>query len=235
MPYPILLFDADGTLFDYKHAETWALTETFAQYGHRFEPAYSQLYRQVNDPLWDALEQGAITQDRLKVLRFERLFEELGFDVDPDAFSASYSHQLGMATLLGMATFLIDGAQELVVVLSADHRLLLLTNGLTEVQRPRFSASTIGRYFEGWVISEEVGVAKPDPRIFDIAFERLGQPDKKDVLIIGDSLSSDIAGGIGYGIDTCWYNPNGRQADPSLAVTYEITDLARLPAIVRSG
>lgn len=226
MVYSTLLFDADGTLFDYERAETWALSETFSQYGHRFEPGYIELYRQANGPLWDALERGEITQDRLKVLRFESLFEVLALEIDPEAFSTSYSRQLGQAT------FLIEGARDLVATLSARHRLLLLTNGLTDVQRPRFGASDIGHYFMDWVISEEVGVAKPDPRIFDIAFERLGKPDKRDVLIIGDSLSSDMAGGIAYGIDTCWYNPTGRQADPALPVTYQIQDLAQLPAIL---
>lgn len=226
MPYSTLLFDADGTLFDYDRAETWALSETFDHYGLRYEPDYNQLYRQINDPLWDALEKGETTQDRLKVLRFELLFEALGHDVDAASFSAAYSRQLGLAT------FLIDGAHELVVALSGRHRLLLLTNGLTDVQRPRFGASTIGHYFEDWVISEEVGVAKPDPRIFDIAFERLDRPDKRDVIIIGDSLTSDMAGGIKYGIDTCWYNPRRLEADPSLPLTYMIRDLSQLTAIV---
>ena len=111
--------------------------------------------------------------------------------------------------------------------------MLLLTNGLTDVQRPRFKASTIGHYFEDWVISEEVGVAKPDPRIFDIAFQRLGGPDRREVLIIGDSLTSDMAGGVAYGIDTCWYNPTGRAADPGLAITYQIQDLDQLPGLLR--
>ncbi|MGD2077627.1 MAG: YjjG family noncanonical pyrimidine nucleotidase [Chloroflexota bacterium] len=228
MTYSVILFDADGTLFDYDRAETWALTETFAQYGLRFEPAYSQVYRQVNDPLWDAFEQGTMTQDRLKVLRFELLFENLGFVVDAGSFSDAYSRQLGKAT------FLVDGASDLIAALSGRHRLLLLTNGLTDVQRPRFTASTIGRYFEDWVISEEVGVAKPDPRIFDIAFARLGQPARQEVLIVGDSLTSDMAGGFAYGIDTCWYNPTGRQADASLPVTYEIQNLAQLVDILNS-
>lgn len=226
MPYSTLLFDADGTLFDYERAETWALTETFNHYGLRFEPGHTQLYRQINDPLWDAFEQGTMTQKRLKVLRFELLFEALGHDVDAAAFSEAYSRQLGNAT------FLIDGAHDLVMALSGRHRLLLLTNGLADVQRPRFGASTIGRYFEEWVISEEVGVAKPDPRIFDIAFERLGRPPKDDVLIIGDSLTSDIAGGINYGIDTCWYNPAALDGIPALSATYEIRDLAQITAIV---
>jgi YjjG family noncanonical pyrimidine nucleotidase len=224
--YDTLLFDADGTLFDYDRAETWALSQTFAQYGHAFRPGYGELYRRVNGPLWDALEQGDVTQDRLKVLRFELLFDELGLAVDPAAFSESYSRQLGKGT------FLIDGALEIVAELSQDFRLFIITNGLTDVQRPRFSASAIGRYFVDWIISEEVGFAKPDPRLFDIAFERMGRPAKERVLIIGDSLTSDIAGGIAYGIDTCWFNPTGREADPTMPTTYEIRDLAQLPAML---
>jgi 2-haloacid dehalogenase len=229
MTYNALLFDADGTLFDYRRAETWALTETFAQYDLHFQPGHSQTYGQVNDPLWDAFERGEITQGRLKVLRFELLFQALGFEVDAAAFSDSYTRQLSQAT------FLVDGAYELVASLSGRHRMLLLTNGLTDVQRPRFSASSVGRFFEDWVISEEVGVAKPDPRIFDIAFQRLGRPDKGEVLIIGDSLTSDMAGGIAYGIATCWYNPSCLPAEPPLPVTYEIQDLSQLTAIVNGG
>ena len=224
--YHTLLFDADGTLFDYDRAETWALSETFAQYGQAFKPDYSDRYRRVNGPLWDALEQGNVTQDRLKVLRFELLFDQLGLAVDPAAFSDAYSRQLGKAT------FLVDGAENLVAQLSGDYRLFIITNGLTDVQRPRFAASAVGDYFVDWIISEEVGFAKPDPRIFDVAFERMGRPAKEGVLIIGDSLSSDIAGGIAYGIDTCWFNPTDREADPTMPITYEIRDLAELRTIL---
>lgn len=227
--YHTLLFDADGTLFDYDRAETWALSQTIAQYGQAFSPDYTQLYRQINDPLWDDFEQGAITQERLKVLRFELLFDSLEFDIDPTAFSVSYSRQLGKAT------FLIDGAQETVTALNGSYRLFIITNGLRDVQRPRFSASSIGRYFEDWVISEEVGFAKPDPRIFDVAFERMGWPAKDGVLIIGDSLTSDMAGGIAYGIDTCWYNPTGRDPDPRIPSTYEIRQLGQLLTVLNSS
>jgi len=112
--------------------------------------------------------------------------------------------------------------------LNSNVKLYLITNGLTIVQRPRIKNSTIGNYFEGIIISEEVGFAKPQKEIFDIAFDMMGNPNKDEVLIIGDSLSSDITGGINYGIDTCWYNPDLIEIDNDLNPTYEIQHLLNL-------
>ena len=113
--------------------------------------------------------------------------------------------------------------------------MVLLTNGLKAVQRPRFARSALRECFHDVVISEEVGFAKPDPRIFDIAFERMGQPAKEEVLMVGDSLNADIRGGIGYGIDTCWFNPEGapREGGSELAIRYEIRHLGELASLIR--
>ena len=108
-------------------------------------------------------------------------------------------------------------------------KLALITNGLKAVQRPRFAASALSEYFDVIVISEEEGVAKPDLRIFDIAFTRMGWPAKSDVLIVGDSLTSDIKGGSDYGIDTCWFNPNGNPRHLDMQIRYEIQHLSELP------
>ena len=106
-------------------------------------------------------------------------------------------------------------------------------DGLADVQRPRLAASPLLPYFESVTISDEVGVAKPDGRIFDTAFASMGHPAKREVLMIGDSLSSDMQGGINYGIDTCWYNPNGKQRPDGLSITYEIKELAELIQTLR--
>jgi len=107
-------------------------------------------------------------------------------------------------------------------------KIYLITNGLTVVQKPRIKNSVIGKYFDGVIISEEVGYAKPHKEIFDIAFNMMDNPEKNEVLIIGDSLTSDIAGGINYGIDTCWYNSFNNEVNDNIIPTYEIRELKEL-------
>jgi 2-haloacid dehalogenase len=110
--------------------------------------------------------------------------------------------------------------------------MMIITNGLADVQRPRFARSAIGDCFADLVISEEVGAAKPHNRIFDIAFEKMQFPKQDEVLIIGDSLSSDIEGGNNYGIDTCWFNPQREPGNEEVEPTYEITALGELLGLV---
>jgi 2-haloacid dehalogenase len=225
MTYKWLLFDMDDTLFDYDRAEESALRATFEQVGLAFDEDTLRVYRGINDQLWLDLEQGRVDAGRLKMLRFERLFAALEVDHDPPAFSARY---LGN---LGDCVFLIDGAEDIVRALGGSFNLGVITNGLTDVQRARLAKSGFDGYVKAVIISEEIGAAKPDAAIFDIAFERMGHPAKDEVLIVGDSLSSDIVGGLAYGIDTCWFNPAG-EPDGHPASTYEIRRLSDLLPIL---
>ena len=224
--YRWLLFDADNTLFDYDRAEREALTQTFAEIGRPVQAGLHEQYRQINGELWQAFEQGGVTQNFIKVQRFARLLDAAAIDADPAAMSKRYLHHLSQGD------FLIAGAEEVVRSLHGRYQMLLITNGLKEVQRPRIARSALAPYFDGLVISEEVGAAKPDGRIFDVAFDMMGRPEKSKVLMIGDSLSSDIAGGRAYGIDTCWFNPSGRPADPENNITYVIAELAQLASVL---
>lgn len=150
------------------------------------------------------------------------LFDAIGVDSDPDAFSRRYLANLALGTEL------VEGAEHLVKSLHGRVGLLLITNGLADVQRPRFARSTLGRFFSHVVISEEVGVAKPDPAIFDVAFAKMGTPRKADVLIVGDSLTSDIKGGLDYGIGTCWFNPGKKPNGSGVVPQYEVSELKDL-------
>lgn len=225
MRYRWLLFDADNTLFDYDKAEIKALSSTLQSMNHRFEPRYIEVYRQINGQMWLDFEQGKLSQDRLKVKRFELLLETISIEIDPVTVSNRYLRNLSESSDL------ILSAEETVKALCGKIGLVVITNGLKEVQRPRLARSAISDCFTDIVISEEVGASKPDRRIFDTAFSRMGYPSKDSVLIIGDSLTSDIKGGNDYGIDTCWFNRK-RFRNLDVDIQYEISQIGELLDIV---
>lgn len=224
--YPWLFFDADGTLFDYDRAEAIAFRKAFALLELHFEDRYLDVYQKINSQLWKSLERHEITPAVLRVRRFELLLEALQLEGSANDLNITYVEQLGLCTDL------IDGADEVLQALSKSSRIAIVTNGLEAVQRSRLMHSTIHPFISGLIISEEVGAAKPHPAFFDAAFARTGNPSKGDVLIIGDSLTSDIHGGVDYGIDTCWYNPTGGRKPESLSITYEIKSLPELLEIL---
>jgi YjjG family noncanonical pyrimidine nucleotidase len=174
---------------------------------------------EINKELWSDFEKGKISTENLRVKRFEILFSDLNVNYDPRQFSDSY------LMYLSNTTYLIEGAEDVLKSLSEKTGLILITNGIKEVQRSRLRKSTIKDYFSHIVISDEVGAAKPDKKIFEAAFKLINYPQKKDVLIIGDSLSSDIKGGNDYGIDTCWLNPSEKPYESANHAKHEIKHL----------
>jgi YjjG family noncanonical pyrimidine nucleotidase len=224
--YPWLFFDADGTLFDYNRAEATAFRKAFESLQFQFEENYLDMYQKINRDLWKALERHEVTPAVLRVRRFELLLEALQLAGSADDLNIAYVEQLGLCTDL------IDGAYEVLQTLDERSHIAIVTNGLEAVQRSRLMNSTIHPFITELIISEEVGAAKPHPAFFDAAFAMTGNPAKKDVLIIGDSLTSDMQGGADYGIDTCWYNPTGELKPQGRPVTYEIKDLHELFEII---
>ena len=228
--YSWLLFDADGTIFDFDRAEAQALQLTLAQASDRLGPeelaVYRQAFKRINGDLWRLFEDGGISQNTLKVARFAQLVDETGLHGDPQAMSAMYLANLALNSDL------LPGAESVLETLAGRYQMAIITNGLKAVQRPRFGRATIIAHFTAIIISDEVGVAKPDPRIFDAAFDEMDQPKREEVLIIGDSLTSDIAGGFNYGIDTCWYNPQERPRPADMIIQYEIQSLLQLPTVL---
>jgi len=218
-PFTWLILDADGTLLDFQRAEAVALGKTPIQMGVQVSGDFCDTYHAVNDSLWQEFEAGILCAHEVRTERFMRVFERLGMAGDSNAFSEAF-----LKNVIRESTF-IDGAKLLLDRLENRIGLVLLTNGFADVQRSRIARLGLVDTFDHVIISEEVGVAKPDRAIFEIAFERMGQPDKSSVLIMGDSLSSDIQGGLNYGIDTCWFNPDQRANTTGIKPTYEIKHL----------
>ncbi len=220
--YRWLLFDADGTLFDYDRAERAALEQVLGQIGVSTDPGHLAAYRRINQAMWQAVEKGEITPGMVKVRRFELLLEAIQVPYSPNALSAAYLE------CLANCSELLEDAGEVLGALRRKYQIAILTNGLKEVQRGRLSRSAIRPHISQIIISEEVGAAKPAREFFDQAFARLGHPSKREVLMVGDGWASDVQGAVQYGIDACWYNPGRKPRPANCEITREIAALREL-------
>lgn len=225
--YRALFFDADDTIFDYQKGEHEAFRSTADAFdlGDRLDEAH-ELYRKHNSAVWDALERGEITQDELKVERFRRMLHDLGADENRASDMSEY-----YIDRLSEQTHLMPGAEELIRDAAGRYLLVLVTNGLTSVQRRRFNAAPVTRHFRKILISEEIGIAKPDPAIFSAAFEEF-DITPSDVLLIGDSKSSDMGAAHNAGMDFCWLNLKDERAPDEYDPRYVISHLNELRPII---
>jgi 2-haloacid dehalogenase len=226
MKYTTLLFDADNTLWDFDLSEKFALFKVLDEEGIEFEPEHLDIWHVVNKLCWHQLEQGQLSAEDLRWVRFERFFEQLEKRADYQDMGLRYSFHLGSTD------FMLPGAKVLLEKLAVQRKLALITNGLKEVQRRRIQNTGIEEFFDVIIISDEIGVAKPSTAFFDYTFEVLGHPEKENTLVIGDSLNSDILGGNNYGLKTCWYNPNRLVANSGVVPHYQIQTLEELWGIV---
>lgn len=227
MKYEVIIFDADETLFDFKKSEREAFKNTMLKFDIEYDKNYHlKIYKEINTGIWKEFEQGLITQEKLKIERFKRLSDKLNIKFDEINFAKSYMEHLADAS------FLFDDSIDLIENLNKSYKLSIVTNGLTSVQDKRIRKSTIAKYFDAIVISEEILIAKPDPKIFEYTLKHMNFSDKSKVLMVGDSLTSDIQGGINFGVDTCWYNPNKIENKTSITPTYEISSFDELKSLL---
>ena len=224
--YDILLFDADDTLFDFQQSEREAFR---AVSGEKDSDALYQIYHRINDGLWKQLERGEIDRAGLQKRRFADLLAEIGMEGDGDDYNAKYVEALSNQSIL------LPESEEVVAALAPHCRLFLLTNGIAYVQRKRFFASSIAPYFEDLFISEEASSQKPEKAFYDYVEKRIPDFHKERALMIGDSLTSDMAGGQNAGIDTCFYNPRGTKVLDHIKVTYQIETLRDLLPLLGIG
>ena len=209
--FDIVLLDADETIFDFKKAEAYALCKMLKYFNVTFDDSCIKLYSEINLGLWKAYERGEVTRKGLQYARFEKFFSEIGISgIDPAVANEIYLSNLSDAS------FLIDGAEQFVRKLHKYCRIYIATNGLAKAQTGRLSKSEIKPFVDGIFISELMGTQKPDKEYFDYIFERLKIEDKSRVIIMGDSLTSDMQGGKNAGITTCLYSRSGDMVDSPL-------------------
>ncbi|SFE74348.1 YjjG family noncanonical pyrimidine nucleotidase [Alteribacillus iranensis] len=228
MTYKVILFDVDDTLFDFSMCEKSAFDQAFLDMEVTDAlQLYHQSYREISSRLWRELEEGNWSVGELGIERFRRLFLKHELKLDAEPFNQTY------LSCLAKEAHLVEGAVEACQHLS-QYRLAVITNGFKDVQLSRIQRSPLQNMFECIITSEEAGAQKPDASIFDYVFKklRLSNDDKKEVLILGDSLTSDMKGGHDYGIDTCWFNPSRKENNTGIEPTYEINKLAEVLEVV---
>lgn len=223
-----VLFDSDDTLLDFTMAEHIALNKTFKEIGIEPEEDTIKLYSEINKRHWEMLERGELTREQVLIKRFDRFFEAVRIEGDSLSTQKLYNHNLGIGH------YFIPGAVELLEKLYGKYKLYLVTNGNESVQVPRLKSADIGHFFEEIFISQRIGYDKPSIEFFNRCFEKMPAYNGDEMIIIGDSLTSDIKGGLNANIHTCWFNPHGKKGRADIVPEYTVKSLDEIPGLLES-
>ena len=223
-----LLLDLDDTILDFKMAERLAIPKTLSAFGVNVTEELLARYHAINKNCWEMLERGELTREEVGVRRFALVLAQEGVEGDAVACNALYLKNLAIGH------YFLPGAEKAVQSLHKKYRLYLASNGNASVQEGRLTSSNLYPYFEKIFISEYLGANKPSKEFFERSFAQIPDFDPKKAMIVGDSLTSDILGGINAGIATCWVNPDHKPGKPEIKPDYEIESIAQLEALLET-
>lgn len=229
MKYKTVLLDADGTLMDFHRSEDEAVREALKKSGICPDDEQVRTYSGINDSLWKMLERGEIRKEVLMYRRFELFCEYYGYTADAKRIGEDY--KLALST----KGYLLPGAEEFCATLSRYCRLYIVTNGVDFIQKGRYARVNLRPYIREVFISGEIGYEKPDVRYFEAVARKIPDFEKESTLIVGDSLTSDMRGGVNFGIDTCWYNPKGKEKPGDMALTFDARSFEEILRFVLEG
>ena len=223
-----LFLDLDDTILDFHKAEHLALSKTFRAFG--LDPTQQTLdrYTAINHAHWQRLERKELTREQVVVGRFRQLFEEKGITADPEAVALQYED------FLSVGHYFLPGAEEALQSLSKKYKLYLASNGTAKVQAGRLASANISRYFQEIFVSQQIGADKPSIEYFERCAAKIPGFDPQKALIAGDSLTSDIQGGINAGMTTVWVNYRGYPPREDIVADYEIGSIAQLEELLET-
>ena len=221
-----LFLDLDDTILDFHKAERIAISKTFQTFGLEPTEAVLDRYHVINRQHWERLEKGELTREQVLQGRFEVLFREMGRSADAAAIARTYEHNLSIGH------YFLPGAREALDSLGKHCRLYLASNGTASVQQGRLTSAGLYPVFEKVFVSQELGFNKPSIEFFNACTRQIPGFDPKKAMMVGDSLTSDIQGGINAGMATCWVNPTHAPGRPDIRPDYEITALSELEGLL---
>ncbi len=222
----ILFIDLDNTLIDFNECARHSIINAFKELGFDYSPVVFDTFIEENVKIWKRLERGEITKPELRANRWNIILARLGIDFDGTILEEMFEN--GVA----QGAYAVEGAYELLDYLQDKYEMYIVSNGFRFVQESRLKIGNFNKYFKDIFVSEDIGIPKPAKEFFDYCFESLGNPDKKDIMLIGDSLTADIKGGCDYGIDTIWFNKNGEENFFPVKPTYTVNKLSDIKNIL---
>ncbi len=223
--YTTVLLDMDNTIFDFDKDERQSLIKTFEENFIPISKKTLTRYSQINDSLWKKFEKGEITKEDIKNTRFQIFIDEFGFKPNKTAREINDCY----ANHLAHSGNLIDGATELCLKLKkAGYKLYFVTNGIETTQKFRIEKTGFDKILDGVFISESIGFQKPMKEFFDYVFEHIEEKDKSKMILIGDSLTSDIKGALDCTLDCVWFNKKRNENSLALIPTYEFTSFEQI-------
>lgn len=221
-----VLIDIDGTLLDFNKCAKASIISTFKDFNIDYPEDFYSTFKRINDSLWLRLEKNEITFKELHDTRFNLVLGALGIDFDGITFELKFREYLGRSVEQ------VDGALEILKYLSEKYFVAVASNGPFEQQKRRLKLAGFAPYIKEYFVSSAVGHEKPNAGFFEYAFSNTPSKDKEELIIIGDSLTADIAGGENFGIKTCWFNPNNLSVKKGINPTYTINTLLQLKNIL---
>lgn len=225
--FTTVLLDVDGTLLDFDAAERLGVCAVMRAWGVEPTDYLVERYHQINQGFWKSFERGEIARDEIFGNRYRKFFAAIGKEVDGDAAEALYREQLDNCAIL------MDGAEEICSWLKEKgYDLYIVTNGVSSTQYSRLKRSGLDQYFTDIFVSEDTGSQKPQKEYFDYCFARIREKDPARMLIVGDSQTSDIRGGLNAGIAACWLNDGTQPRAAGVKADYEIRRLEELKRIL---
>lgn len=222
----IVLLDLDNTLIDFNECAKHSIINSFKKHNFEYTEKTFMTFITENVKIWKRLEKGEITKADLRANRWNIILEKLSIDYDGTIIEEEFEN--GVA----QGAYAVEGAYELLDYLHSKYELYIVSNGFRFVQESRLKIGDFRKYFKDIFLSEDIGIQKPAKEFFDYCFEKLNQPNKEDVILIGDSLSADIIGGLNYGIDCIWFNKNGEELPQNIKPTYIVNKLKEIENIL---
>ena len=217
-----VFIDVDDTLLDFRACAKEAMQATMKEFGMVYEESMFPVFWQINSELWQAIQRGELTREGLWEIRWNRIFAELGIQADGPAFETAFHDKLAVSAVE------VEGAREIMAYLASRYRVFVTTNAPHYQQVTRLTTAGMIQYVEEVFTSEKIGASKPSEKFFKACFAALPDIKPEETVIIGDSLTADIRGGVVFGMKTCWFNPDGKEVPQELAIDYVVHTLAEI-------